>query len=116
MKAMIILIAILGGALFGGCGSDVQTTDVYEHPSLNVQFTASQGWEQLPRPEDADIYEVVDPQSKVHVVLWHTETEQSGRAYLMKMAIMKGLASHKECERRSIGSREAWTLDATGSE
>ena len=62
------------------------------------------------------MYEIVSPQSGVHVVLWKTETEQDASGYLAKMADMKGLAPDAEPEKRSIGTHQAWVLDTTGSE
>ncbi len=95
-----------------------QDRQVYRHPSLNVQFQATQGWQRVPRPEDATIYEVADPAGAVHVVLWYTTTEQDGRKYLMKMAGMKDvrLEEGQEPNRQRIGGHEAWVLNLIGQE
>jgi len=95
-----------------------QDRQVYQHPSLNVQFQATPNWRRVPRPEDATIYEVADPAGAVHVVLWYTTTEQDGRKYLMKMASMKDvqLEEGKEASRQRIGGHEAWVLNLVGRE
>jgi hypothetical protein len=116
MRFTLVLVGAVPILLGAGCASVMQTGRVYKHPSLNVQFTASSGWEQVPRAQEPGVYEAVDPQSEVHVVLWKTETQQDALAYLLKMADMKGLAWDKQPEERSIGARDAWVLDTAGSE
>jgi predicted Zn-dependent protease len=113
MKSTWLLVGIVASLLMASCTTDEETEQVYSHPSLNIQFSASPGWEQVPR---ADAYEVVDPQSVVHVALWHTETEQDGRGYLLKMADMKDLTSDKDPEQTSINGLDAWVVDAAGLE
>lgn len=88
---------------------------VYEHPSLDFRFEAPRNWRQQPRPEDAMIYEIADPKTNLHVVLWYTTTEQGGRDYLKKMAGMQDLVVDTQPVRRLIGGREAWLLDAAGT-
>jgi hypothetical protein len=73
---------------------------IYEHPSLDFRFEAPRDWRQQPRPEDKMIYEVADPATNVHVVLWYTSTEQSGPGYLKKMASMKDVVVDTEPIRR----------------
>lgn len=87
---------------------------LYKHPRLDFQFTAAQGWVQQARPEDELIYEVADPQTGIHVVLWYTSTQQSGLRYLQKMAGMKDLSLNREPERRRIDDLDAWVLSAPG--
>ena len=91
---------------------------IYKHPTLNIQFRAQGDWKQLPRSEDKLIYEVLDPEGIVHVVLWYTSTEQGGLRYLQKMADMKGLelGENDKLESLKIGSSPAWTLRLTGYE
>jgi hypothetical protein len=116
MRATLVLIGAVTVLSVGGCASEKQTGQVYKHPSINIEFTASPGWEQVPRPEEPGVYEAVDPQSAVHVVLWQTETEQTALGYLLKMAGMKGLALDNQPKERSISTHDAWVLDTTGSE
>jgi hypothetical protein len=95
-----------------------QDLRVYQHPSLSIQFEALRNWSRVPRPEDETIYEVADPTSDVHVVLWYTTTEQDGRKYLVKMASMKDVML-KEGQRaisRRIGGQDAWVLNLPGKE
>jgi hypothetical protein len=84
----------------------------YRHPKLGTRFTATGNWRAIRHPEDDLIYEVVDPDNILHVMLWYTSTEMDCSAYLKKMAGMKGLISKGEPEKRVIGEREAWTLKA----
>lgn len=99
--------------LVAGCATQ-QSGQVLRHPTLDMQFEAPTEMEHHPWPGDPGVYELIDPQSAVHVVVWHTTTEQDGLRYLLKMADMKGLAMDREPERRLIRSREAWVLDTTG--
>jgi len=89
-------------------------TQIYKHPFLNIQFMASLNWREVPHPEDNLIYEVVDPDSIVHVVLWYTETEQDGPDYLWKMANMKNLMLGEKPSKRRIKNRDAWVLNVPG--
>jgi len=60
---------------------------VYQHPTLNIKFEAIANWKRLPRPEDKNTYEIVDPDGSIHVVVWYTTTEQSGQNYLFLIQI-----------------------------
>jgi hypothetical protein len=91
-----------------------KSSRLYKHPTLDFQFSASEGWVQQPRPEDDLIYEVSDPGTGIHVVLWYTTTEQSGSRYLMKMADMKGFPVKQEPRRRTIDDLGAWALNVPG--
>jgi hypothetical protein len=104
----LIALLLLATPLAAG---DLQ---IYEHPSLDFRFEALPDGRRQPHPEDRMIYEIVDPKTDVHVVLWYTTTEQSGRGYLKKMADMKDLVVDAEPVRRLIGGREAWLLDVAG--
>ena len=107
----IVLTLLLNNNTYG------QNVQIYEHPSLNIQFKASQNWQQMPRPEDKLIYEVIDPDSIVHVVLWYTETEQDAQGYLWKMASMKDLVLGEEKPAKSrINNHDAWVLNVPGHE
>lgn len=91
MKFFFKIIIVAAALLIPTTDSFSQNPQIYKHSSLNIQFEASQNWLQVPHPEDELIYEMVDPDSVVHVVLWYTETEQDALSYLMKMADMKDL-------------------------
>ena len=91
---------------------------VYQHPTLNILFEAKPGWKQLPRPEDKNTYEIVDPDGLIHVIVWYTTTEQSALKYLKKMASMKDLIlSEKDVyEETLINNHQAYVLDVEGFE
>ena len=93
-----------------------QDDQIYQHPNLNIQVRAPSGWKQLPRPEDRLIYEIVDLDQTVHVVLWYTETMQDGPGYMEKMADMKDLVYQGEPEKMQIDGRDAWLLDTSGQD
>jgi hypothetical protein len=111
-----IIISVIAALLILTTDSFSQNSQIYKHPSLNIQFEASQNWQQVPHPEDELIYEMIDPNSVVHVVLWYTETEQDAPSYLMKMADMKDLVLEEKPSRRPIKNRDAWVLDVPGHE
>lgn len=116
MKFSLKIIIVVATLLILNINSLSQNVQVYKHPSLNIQFEASQNWLQVPRPEDELIYEMIDPDSVVHVVLWYTETEQDAPDYLMKMADMKDLVLEEIPSRRLIKNRDAWVLNVPGHE
>ena len=90
-----------------------QEKTIYRHPRLDFRFEAPGGWQNVRHVEDNLIYEVMDHQSRLHVMLWYTETEQSAPSYLDKMADMKGFAV-QEPVFLSLDDREAWFVDTTG--
>jgi len=91
MKVSRLLLATVF-ALLITAPATAQENRIYEHPELDFQFAAPPGFERQPRPEDHMIYEVAEPGTGVHAVLWFTTTEQDALHYLLKMADMKGLA------------------------
>lgn len=103
-------------ALFAMPSSEsLPKTREYVHPSQNIRFEAPRNWLDVRHPGDDGIYEVVDPEKIVHVVLRYTETEMSCERYLTKMANMKELSFTGKPERRIIGGTDACTLKAKGS-
>jgi len=113
MTHRLPVLGTILGLLVAGCATH-DAGQVLRHPTLDIQFRAPRDMEHHPWPGDSGVYEVIDSESEVHVVVWHTTTEQDGLRYLLKMAEMKGLALDREPERRLIEGREAWVLDTTG--
>ena len=64
--------------------------------------------------EDKLIYEMVDPNEEVHIMLWMTETVSGPDKYLMKMADMKGLTVTGDPIRITAGSHDGWVIRAEG--
>ena len=60
----------------------------YKHPDIDMQFTAGHGWDHVPRPGDEGTHERVDRETGLHVLMWHTTSEQSAKSYLAKMSDM----------------------------
>jgi hypothetical protein len=86
-----------------------QQNHIYKHPLLDFQFTASENWSKVNHPEDNLIYELKSPDNRLHVMLWYTETEQSAKKYLIKMADMKGLADkYLEPTKTALDDKESW--------
>jgi len=116
MKFVLKIFVVIVISLLLNTNSYGQNVQIYEHPSLNIQFKASQNWQQVPRPEDKRIYEVIDPDSIVHVVLWYTETEQDAQGYFWKMASMKDLVLGEKPSHKRIKNLDAWVLNVPGHE
>ena len=95
--------------------SYAQETQIYKHPSLNFQFSASQQWIDIYHSEDSLIYEMMSSDSILQVMLWYTETEQNAKKYLAKMADMKSLSvTEKEPSSGIINNKEIWMYTASG--
>jgi hypothetical protein len=92
-----------------------QETQVYKHPTLQFQITASQNLINIHHPEDELLYEMMSPDSNMHVMLWYTETEQNARGYLTKMASMKDLnVGDEKPFLKTINDQEIWILNVAG--
>jgi hypothetical protein len=91
-----------------------QELQVYKHPRLNIQFEASANWKKNPYHGDKLIYEIFNPDTGMHVMLWYTTTEQDGPQYLEKMADMKNLALEGKPVKIQIKGRNAWFYNVPG--
>jgi hypothetical protein len=67
-----------------------------------------------PYHKDKGIYEIFDPDTGIHVMLWYTTTEQDAPRYLEKMADMKGLVLEGKPAKIQIRGRDAWLYNAPG--
>lgn len=90
--------------------------EIYQHPSLPIEFKAPAGWQQISHPEDELIFEARSPDSVIHVILWYTETEQDAPHYLRKMANMKDLVPEEEPQEIEIDEHSGWILRVLGYE
>jgi len=91
-----------------------QELQVYKHPRLNIQFEAPVNWKENPYHRDKSIYEIFNPDTDIHVMLWYTTTEQNAPAYLEKMADMKGLVLEGKPLKIQIKDRDAWFYNLPG--
>ena len=91
-----------------------QDSQVYQHISLDMEFTAPSNWKLVNHPEDPLIYEITDPKGDVHVMLWYTCTMQDAKGYLEKMGDMKGLQWEADPFNMDNWEDDAWMIDATG--
>ncbi|MGD8534554.1 MAG: hypothetical protein PVF66_01815 [Candidatus Aminicenantes bacterium] len=91
-----------------------QELEVYKHPRLNIQFEAPANWKENPYHGDKLIYEIFNPDTGMHVMLWYTTTEQDGPRYLEKMADMKDLVLEGKPDKIQIKGREAWLYNLPG--
>ncbi len=117
-KAMKNTKIILSACIFAilAASSSAQTIRQYTHPKLNYSFSAEGNWQQNPYHKDSLIYEMVNHEEKVHVLLWYNGgTEMSCERYLKKMAGMKGLEC-KECNKNELGSQTIWLMECTGKQ
>ncbi len=110
---IIVIIAILG--LIVPLNAVAQKKAVYKHPKKNFQFEAGENWKNVKHSEDDLIYEMIDPEKCIHVMLWFTETMNSAKNYLNKMADMKGFNWENEPKEMAINDREAWLIDCEGT-
>ena len=92
-----------------------QELQIYKHPRLNIQFEAPANWKENPYHEDKLIYEIFNPDTDIHVMLWYTTTEQDGPQYLGKMANMKDLVLEGKPVKIQIKDRDAWFYNVPGS-
>jgi hypothetical protein len=91
-----------------------QELQVYKHPRLNIQFEAPANWKENPYHGDKLIYEIFNPRTDMHVMLWYTTTEQDGPRYLDKMASMKDLILEGKPTKIQIKGRDAWFYSLPG--
>jgi len=91
-----------------------QELQVYKHPRLNIQFEAPADWKENPYHKDKSIYEIFDPDTDMHVMLWYTTTEQDGPKYLEKMVSMKDLVLEGKPAKIQIKGRDAWFYNVPG--
>ena len=88
-----------------------QKSKTYEHPLREFSFSAAGDWEKNTRHNDKMIYEMVNPEHDLHVMLWYNGgTESSCGRYLTKMAGMKGL----QCEepvKKNYDGKSVWVLN-----
>ena len=112
LKLTVGLLVLLCCSL-APASEDTTVAKVYRHPTLNFEFNAPEGWENVRHPEDGLIYEVKDPARGLRVMLWYTTTEQDCPSYLEKMADMKGFRAETPAE-RLIGNRDGWIIETAG--
>lgn len=91
-----------------------QELQIYKHPRLNIQFEAPANWKENPYHGDKLIYEIYDPDTDIHVMLWYTTTEQDGPRYLDKMASMKDFVLEGKPAKIRIKGRDAWFYNLPG--
>ena len=91
-----------------------QELQVYKHPRLNIQFEAPANWKENPFHRDKSIYEIFNPDTDMHIMLWYTTTEQDGSQYLEKMASMKDLILEGKPVKIQIKGRDAWSYNLPG--
>ena len=114
MKYLIIFLFVI--TITTPAESFLQETQFYKHPHLNFHFEAAGNWINVPHPEDKLIYEMISPDSVLHVMLWYTETEQSAKKYLIKMSDMKGLdLDNNKPSTEKIDGKDSWLLRSPGN-
>ncbi len=112
MRAFLLPAAVLPALLFGAA----QETAEFRHPRHPVSIEAPSDWAGAPWPGDSGVYEVSAPDGSVRVLLWFTLTEQPARGYLRKMVDMKPVEPVGAEAAFRVDGREAWRVEAAGSE
>jgi len=93
-----------------------QDTKTFTHPSQSFSFEATGEWQLVPNHQDKMIYEMINPENDIHVMLWYNGgTESSCEAYLNKMADMKGLSFDKPIK-KDFDNKTIWILECTGTD
>jgi hypothetical protein len=115
MKSEIMQICLIYILISIPLTSSSQDSHIYKHPALNFQYAASEDWINIQHPEDSLIYEMVSPDSGIHVMLWYTETEQTAEKYLLKMVSMKDLDMEGgEPNPRTVNEHDMWVIVLPG--
>ena len=112
MRERANVVSIMLIMMLLACAAACNAGQMYEHPALKFRFEASPDWIRVSRPEDDMIYEMMDPDSIVHAILWYTSTMQDAPRYLVKMADMKGLVLTGKPLKIGIERHDAWMFDA----
>ena len=110
---MKIKVLFLTAALFASSSIVLHSQEptTYKHPARDFSFEAVGSWEQNMHHTDKMIYEMVNPEHDIHVMLWYNGgTESSCEHYLLKMADMKGLECG-EPQKKNYDNKEMWILD-----
>jgi hypothetical protein len=94
--------------------SFAQPTQIYHHPTLDIQFEAPPNWMQIPHPEDQTLYELVSPDTTIHIVVFHRVTSQDGPTYVKNIALLKQLKVKGEPVKKIIKNKEAFEVEASG--
>jgi hypothetical protein len=113
VHTMKIKVLFLTAALVASSSISLhsQEAKTYKHPIRDFSFDASGKWKQNNSHTDKMIYEMVNPEHDIHVMLWYNGgTESTCAHYLVKMADMKGLEC-EEPQKRTYGEKEIWVLD-----
>ncbi len=109
---IITIVTLLG--VISTTFTFAQKNESYKHSKKNFQFEAGENWKNVKHAEDELIYEMVDPDGGIHVMLWFTETESPAKNYIAKMADMKGYSRDSGPDKTTINKREAWMIEGGG--
>jgi len=113
LNTMKIKVLFLTFALVttSGISSFSQETVTYKHPVRDFSFEATGVWSKNNSHTDKMIYEMLNPEHDIHVMLWYNGgTESTCEHYLAKMADMKGLECSKP-RKKNFDNKEIWILD-----
>jgi hypothetical protein len=114
MRVQTVCLSIIF-ILLSAAQVDAAEGHTYRHPDLPLEFSAGPGWRRHLRPGDPGTLEMIDPVTGIHVLLWHTRTEQSASRYLSKMTGMMDVQVDGDPVPRVIDGRQAWVHDLAGT-
>lgn len=91
VKHAIALLVFLSVSL----GLQAQNEIVYQHPMLDIQFSASPNWKQVAHSGENMTYELVNQNNNMHMKVWFAETEKSVIDYLRTEVCKEGKVDDK---------------------
>ena len=63
---------------------------VYKHPEYDMQITASSNWKTYYEVAGTGIYEVVNTNNNMHILMWYCESTSKSKPFLREFANMQG--------------------------
>jgi hypothetical protein len=108
----VSLLFLIVGCIFE-CRS--QPTRIFQAAELNVQFQIPEDWQQIPRVDQLPGYELLAPDTTIHVILDVVDPPQEPIQQFLKQQIVKRKFVIKgDKQKHVINGLTIWTINATG--
>lgn len=95
MKKILQLVFSLLIFLTAFSGLQAQEEIVYQHPDLDIQFTASSNWNKIAYSAENSSYELVNQNNNMHMKVWYENTNKSVDEFLRKEICMNGMVDEE---------------------